>query len=93
MDEYREKCVSEGNYNEANKAKQKYDELKRKETTRQINILKAAQEHELNAIQEAQKAQFMEFSQAWDKYMQEYETTALKSIDSLKVGSYGERKM
>lgn len=77
--------MSEGNYNDANKAKQKYDELKRKETIRQINILKSSQEQELNAIQEAQKAQFLEFSQAWDNYMQEYEITALKSIDNLKV--------
>ena len=66
-------------------AKQKHDDLKRRETIRHVNIIKTAQDSELKAIQEAQKAQFVEFSQAWDKYMTEYEATALKSIDTLKV--------
>jgi hypothetical protein len=52
---------------------------------RQINIIKSKQERELQAIEEAQKAQFIEFSSAWDKYMTDYETTALKSLEKLKV--------
>lgn len=52
---------------------------------RQINIIKSKQERELQAIEEAQKAQFIEFSAAWDKYMSDYETTALKSLEKLKV--------
>ena len=51
---------------------------------RQINNLKASQEHELQAIEEAQKGQFIEFSEAWDKYMS-YEATAIKSLEKLKV--------
>jgi hypothetical protein len=30
LEEYRRKCVEEGNYAEANKAKEKHEELKRK---------------------------------------------------------------
>ena len=52
---------------------------------RQVNNIKASQEHELQAIEEAQKAQFLEFSEAWDKYMNDYEATAIKSLDKLKV--------
>ncbi len=55
------------------------------ETIRQINIIKGSQEQELKAIEEAQKAQFMEFSEAWDKYMNDYESTAIKSLEKLKV--------
>ncbi len=50
-----------------------------------MNIVKTGQERELRAVEEAQKAQFFNFSGAWDKYMSEYETTALKSIEKLKV--------
>ena len=59
--------------------------LSSRETVRQINNIKASQEHELQAIEDAQKAQFVEFSNAWDKYMSDYEATALQSIEKLKV--------
>ena len=36
-------------------------------------------------IENAQKAQYVEFSQAWDQYMKEYEETALDLMDKLKV--------
>ena len=51
---------------------------------RQVNNIKASQEHELQAIEEAQKSQFIEFSESWDKYMGDYETTAIKSLEKLK---------
>lgn len=52
---------------------------------RQVNNIKASQEQELQAIEEAQKAQFIEFSEAWDKYMNDYENTAIKSLEKLKA--------
>ena len=85
LEEYRRKCEEEGNYGEAQKAREKYEELKRKETIRQLNNIKACQEHEIQSIEEAQKQQFIEFSQAWDKYMSDYEETAYKSLEKLKV--------
>lgn len=62
LEEYRRKCEEEGNYAEARKAKSKFDELLKKETIRQKNNIRAAQEHELQNIEAAQKAQFLEFS-------------------------------
>jgi hypothetical protein len=59
---------------------------------RQVNNVKASQEHELQAIEEAQKAQFVEFSEAWDKYMNDYEATALKSLEKLKVAERVSRR-
>jgi hypothetical protein len=47
LEEYRKKCEIEGNYQEAKKARGKFDELLRKETVRQKNNIRAAQEQEL----------------------------------------------
>ena len=84
LEEYRKKCEIEGNYQEAKKARGKFDELLRKETIRQKNNIKAAQEQELQNIEAAQKAQFLEFSQGWDNYMSDYEATAYLSLEKLK---------
>jgi membrane-associated HD superfamily phosphohydrolase len=85
LEEYRRKCEDEGNYAEARKARAKFDELLKKETARQRNNIRAAQEQELLNIEAAQKAQFLEFSQAWDNYMSDYEATAYLSLEKLKV--------
>jgi hypothetical protein len=52
---------------------------------RHIENIKASQEHELRAIEDAQKAQFLQFSDAWDKYMSDYEATAIKNVEAMKV--------
>lgn len=56
----------------------------RKETIRQRNNIRIAQEQELQSIENAQKSQFLEFSQAWDNYMSDYEATAYLSLEKLK---------
>lgn len=53
LEEYRRKCEEQGNYAEARKAAAKYDELLRKETQRQKNNIRAAQEQELQNIEAA----------------------------------------
>ena len=53
--------------------KQKFDEFSRAEQQRQEQNMRLAQEKELMNIEGAQKAQFTEFQQAWDKYMADYE--------------------
>ena len=85
LEEYRRKCEEQGNYAEARKSRSKFDELLKKETQRQRNNIRAAQEQELANIESAQKAQFLEFSQAWDNYMSDYEATAYLSLEKLKV--------
>ncbi|OMJ74556.1 hypothetical protein SteCoe_26487 [Stentor coeruleus] len=84
LEEYRLKCESEGNYNEAKKAQLKYDELKKKETFRQLQQMKEAQEKELHSLEDAQNTQLEDFNKAWDSYMAEYEATAYKSLEKLK---------
>ena len=84
LEEYRRKCEMEQNYAEAKKARGKFDELLKKETIRQKNTIRAVQEQELQDIEAAQKAQFLEFSQAWDNYMSDYEATAYLSLEKLK---------
>jgi Ca2+-binding EF-hand superfamily protein len=53
LEEYRKKCEIEGNYQEAKKAAGKFEELLRKETIRQKNNIRAAQEQELQNIEAA----------------------------------------
>lgn len=47
--------------------------------------MRIAQEKELLNIENAQKLQFQEFSDAWDKYMSDYEATAFELIEQLRV--------
>ena len=84
LEEYRLKCEQEGNYVEAKRAGQKYDELRKKETLRQLNMMKARQEEKLKQIEEAQQRQMEEFSSSWDSYLSEYESTAYQSLQKLK---------
>ncbi len=46
--------------------------------------MKVAQLKELANIENAQKVQFVEFSEAWDKYMNEFEETALEMMDKIR---------
>ena len=85
LEEYRRKCEEQCNYAEARKSRSKFEELLKKEIQRQRNNIRAAHEQELQNIEAAQKAQFLEFSQAWDNYMSDYEATAYLSLEKLKV--------
>ena len=46
--------------------------------------MRQAQEGELITVENAQRSQFLEFSQAWDNYMSDYEATAYLSLEKLK---------
>ena len=69
---------------EAKRAQLKFDDLKYKETLRQMQNMRQAQESELTTVESAQRSQFLEFSQAWDNYMSDYEATAYLSLEKLK---------
>ena len=60
------------------------EDLKNKEMLRQLQNMKQAQEQELITVESAQRAQFLEFSSAWDNYMSDYEATAYLSLEKLK---------
>merc|ERR1719221_2002355 len=87
---YRKKCELSGEYVEAQKARRKYEELRRKEEERQKRLVDQAQQHEMNEVEQAQKQQFLGFSAAWDKYMADYESTAYMSLERLKEQHAGE---
>lgn len=61
------------------------DEIKLKEILRQENNIRSFQEEELAQVENAQREQFIEFNKVWDTYMTEYESTALTSLEKLKV--------
>ena len=46
--------------------------------------MRMAQEQELMTVENAQKLQFTEFAEAWDKYMSDYEAAAFESVERLK---------
>ena len=72
------------NLTEARRAVLKFEDLKNKEMLRQLQNMKQAQEQELITVESAQRAQFLEFSSAWDNYMSDYEATAYLSLEKLK---------
>lgn len=71
-------------FGEAKIVKHKLEILKKKELKRQKDYLRANQEKELISIENSQKMQFYEFSQAWDTFMSDYEATAYLSLEKLK---------
>lgn len=47
-------------------------------------LVDQAQQQEMMEVEQAQRAQFLGFSNAWDKYMADYESTAYMSLERLK---------
>ena len=46
--------------------------------------MRIAQQRELVNIENAQRMQYGEFSEAWDKYMADYEATAYELVEQMK---------
>ncbi|CAL1161170.1 unnamed protein product [Cladocopium goreaui] len=84
LNAYKKQCESNGEYVEAQKARKKYEELRAKEEERQRRLVDQAQQQEMMEVEQAQRAQFLGFSNAWDKYMADYESTAYMSLERLK---------
>jgi len=85
LNEYRIKCENEGNFTEANRALAKFEELRVREQQKCEETIKQNQREELRYLEELHKKQFLDFSEAWDQYMKEYEETAYKSLETLKA--------
>lgn len=81
---YFRSCEKNKQFGEAKVVKHKLEVLKKKELKRQKDYLRANQEKELISIENSQKMQFYEFSQAWDTFMSDYEATAYLSLEKLK---------
>ena len=85
MNQLRIQAEKKGDYRRAKLMKVKFDEFSKAEQQRQEQNMRLAQEKELQNIESAQKLQFTEFSEAWDKYMSDYEQTAFELIEQLKM--------
>lgn len=84
LNNYFRQCEKNKEFGEAKNVKFKLEKLKKKELKRQKDYLRANQEKELISIENSQKMQFYEFSQAWDTFMADYEATAYLSLEKLK---------
>lgn len=84
MQRYFKTCERMKRFQEAKQVKDKLEVLKQAELKRQKANLRLCQERELIQIENSQKVQFFEFSQAWDQFMKDYEATAYLSLDKLK---------
>ena len=85
MNHLRVTAEREADYGKAKHMRNKFEEFSRAEHQRQEQNMRLAQEKELLNIENAQKIQFQEFSEAWDKYMRDYEITAFELIEQLKL--------
>ena len=85
MNQLRVNAETSGDYTRAKMMKLRFAEFSRAEQQRQEQNMRLAQERELVNIESAQKLQFAEFSDAWDNYMREYESTAFELIEQLKI--------
>lgn len=81
LNELRKKCERDGDYKRAKMIKDRFENLRMHEATRQTENMRLAQEHELATVEQAQKMQFQEFNNAWDKYMADYEAAAFESVE------------
>ena len=85
LTEFKLKAESEGNYTDAKKSRDKYEELQNNEIQRHLENLKQSQEEELKSIEEEHKTQFNEYCESWDRFMQEYEASSVKTLEMIKV--------
>lgn len=84
LDEYRRKNELAGEYKEAKSAKSKIKELKEKEAIRKEATLRILHTQEIGSLENLQRKQFQEFSDSWDKYMEDYEKAAVESLEIMK---------
>jgi len=84
LNDYLQQCHRELNYYEAKRSKQKIQLLSQIEYARQMRRMEESQNQELIYVEQIQRKQFAEFTEAWDSYMSEYEANAYQSIDRLR---------
>lgn len=80
MDEMRKRFELADNYMMANHFRKIFERWSQDEQKRQSHNMRIAQQRELVNIENAQRIQYQEFSDAWDKYMRDYEKTAFELV-------------
>lgn len=84
LEEYRLKCESEGNYEEAGRATDQLATLRKQEEQRRIRALKARHAGEKQAMQMAHNQQYADFNAAWDRYLAEYDAMAAMYVQQMQ---------
>ena len=74
LEEHRKNCEQQGKYVEAEIAKNRLEELKSHENTRQKEAMRARQIAEKLGVEESHVLEFHQFNKTWDKKISEYET-------------------
>lgn len=84
VNELKKRAERDQEYGRAKRLRDRFEELSSLEGQRQTENMRIAQEQELATVEGAQKVQFQEFNDAWDKYMADYESAAFESVERLK---------
>ena len=82
---YKEKCVSQGKYLEAEKAKQKILKLKKEESKYREQELKQRQQLETDEVEQGHIQDFQEFNELWEKELSTFEEGCRKQIEELRL--------
>lgn len=82
---FKEKCVAQGKYLDAEKAKQKILKLKVEEAKYKENELKQRQQKETEEVEQGHIQDFQEFNQMWEKELSDFEESCRKQIEELRT--------
>ena len=82
---FKEKCVAQGKFLDAEKAKQKILKLKIEEVKYRENELKSKQQKETEEVEQGHIQDFQEFNQLWEKELSEFEEGCRKQIEDLRA--------
>lgn len=84
MDEYRAKCEGEGLYEEAGKASEQLDTIRKQEEARRVKAIRARHAMERKDVGDAHANQYTEFNTAWDKYLAEFDSMAAMYVGQMQ---------
>ena len=84
LEEYRGKCEVEGNYEEAARATEQLDTLRKQEEARRIKALKSRHITERSEVAQAHVQQYSDFNSAWDRYLAEYDAMASMYVKQMQ---------
>ncbi|OMJ89604.1 hypothetical protein SteCoe_8231 [Stentor coeruleus] len=82
---FKEKCVAQGKYLDAEKAKQKILKLKVEEAKYKENELKQRQQKDTEEVEQGHIQDFQEFNQMWEKELSDFEESCRKQIEELRT--------
>ena len=82
---FKEKCVAQGKYLEAEKAKQKILKLKIDEAKYKEQELKNRQQKDTEEVEQGHIQDFQEFNEIWEKELTDFEENCRKQIEELRT--------